>query len=80
AGEHGRGFAVVADEVRELASKTQTSTKEIALMIENLHDSAQESVNSMNMSSSVVNDLTKSINNTSARLLDLFSSLASVNE
>ncbi|HHF3177060.1 TPA: methyl-accepting chemotaxis protein [Vibrio alginolyticus] len=80
AGEHGRGFAVVADEVRELASKTQTSTKEIALMIENLHDGAQESVNSMNMSSSVVSDLTKSINNTSERLLDLFSSLASVNE
>lgn len=33
AGEHGRGFAVVADEVRSLASRTQTSTREISGMI-----------------------------------------------
>lgn len=33
AGEHGRGFAVVADEVRSLASRTQTSTREISSMI-----------------------------------------------
>ncbi|WP_405599466.1 MULTISPECIES: methyl-accepting chemotaxis protein [unclassified Pseudoalteromonas] len=36
AGEYGRGFAVVADEVRTLASRTQSSTTEIKLMIEQI--------------------------------------------
>lgn len=42
AGEQGRGFAVVADEVRTLAERAQSSTDEIAKMIQQLQAAASE--------------------------------------
>jgi len=44
AGEQGRGFAVVADEVRTLALRTQSSTNEIQITIDNLQARAREAV------------------------------------
>ena len=47
AGDAGRGFAVVADEVRALAHRTQSSTKEIELMVQNIRGGTQAAVASM---------------------------------
>jgi len=48
AGEHGRGFAVVADEVRKLAEKTQTSVKEIEVIIQKLGSESKTAITDMN--------------------------------
>ncbi|EKE77042.1 methyl-accepting chemotaxis protein [Gallaecimonas xiamenensis] len=47
AGDQGRGFAVVADEVRTLAMRTQTSTEEIAGIIQTLQQKTQSIVSLM---------------------------------
>lgn len=42
AGAAGKGFAVVADEIRQLADQTRTSTENIAKIIDELNQNAQE--------------------------------------
>ena len=48
AGEHGKGFTVVADEIKELAERTRSSTREIALVIKGVQDETQRAVDAIN--------------------------------
>ena len=50
AGEQGRGFAVVADEVRSLASRTQSSAKEVSVLVERLQSQATRAGDAMEAS------------------------------
>jgi len=50
AGEQGRGFAVVADEVRNLAGRTQSSAKEVGVLIERLQSQAMRAGEAMDAS------------------------------
>ncbi|BFM50477.1 methyl-accepting chemotaxis protein [Marinomonas sp. THO17] len=62
AGEQGRGFAVVADEVRELANKTQASTEDIHVMINDLQSGVKNAVKAINKTVEIANtsvDLTQ---------------------
>lgn len=47
AGEQGRGFAVVADEVRALAARTQSSTAEIEVTLNQLREASNAAMASM---------------------------------
>jgi methyl-accepting chemotaxis protein len=49
AGEHGKGFAVVADEIKELAERTSSSTREIALVIRGVQNETHRAVEAISL-------------------------------
>ncbi len=56
AGEAGRGFAVVADEVRKLAEESSTATKDIESLINEIKDSTDAAVASMDAGKAVIGE------------------------
>ncbi len=80
AGKHGRGFAVVADEVRNLATKTQSSTAEIRLTIENLQNDAQSLVAVMQDNTTLTESTLEQASLASATLNTVVASIQEIND
>ncbi|MFA0612116.1 methyl-accepting chemotaxis protein [Vibrio sp. 10N.222.49.B4] len=78
AGEQGRGFAVVADEVRNLAGRTQSSTKEIQLMINNLQEGSRNAIQTMNVCAATSESTVAESQNASEALQQIVIALDSI--
>ncbi|MCL1119237.1 methyl-accepting chemotaxis protein [Shewanella seohaensis] len=90
AGEQGRGFAVVADEVRSLAMRTQSSTQEIANIIQTLQSRTRAIVQLMDASqkqgaesaeqAAAAGELLKLINTDVHNIMDMSTQIAAAIE
>lgn len=80
AGEAGRGFAVVADEVRALAHRTQSSTQEIAQMVNAIQAGTHEAVDSMQATSGQAQDTLQKAQGAGQALTVITDSIGQINE
>ncbi|OCH51634.1 methyl-accepting chemotaxis protein [Vibrio sp. ZF57] len=78
AGEQGHGFAVVADEVRNLAGRTQSSTKEIQLMINNLQEGSRNAIQTMEVCAATSESTVTESQNASEALQQIVVALESI--
>jgi methyl-accepting chemotaxis protein len=56
AGEHGKGFAVVADEIHELAERTSSSTREIAIVINGVQEDTRRAVHAISQAEASITE------------------------
>ncbi|ANN63520.1 methyl-accepting chemotaxis protein [Brachyspira hyodysenteriae] len=75
AGDQGRGFAVVASEVRNLAQNSQSSAKDITLLIENIYEKINKSAETARESQAIFNDIQSKIDGT-AKIMQEISTTA----
>ncbi|SEE23350.1 methyl-accepting chemotaxis protein [Pseudomonas migulae] len=80
AGEAGRGFAVVADEVRSLAQRTQNSTEEIELMINNIQHGTGATVSALQSSAEHAGQTLRRANSAGSALEKITESISQINE
>jgi methyl-accepting chemotaxis protein len=80
AGTHGRGFAVVADEVRSLASRTQSSTREIQEMIGNLQTGVGQASTEMEKSRELAQQTVEHTRETEQALDRIRQEVGSIND
>lgn len=80
AGEQGRGFAVVADEVRSLATRTQSSAREIDEMIKALQDGVRSTVSVMEVASTKGGESSEKVEDTFSALKDIHRSVNIIND
>ena len=71
AGDQGRGFAVVASEVRNLAQNSQTSAKEITVLIEDIYEKINKSAEMARHSQDIFRDIEVKIEETSKIMSDI---------
>jgi len=80
AGEQGRGFAVVADEVRSLAQRTQESTQEIQIIIEQLQVGTKSTVAVMDQGKEQAIQSVKQANDTGGALQEITLAISVIND
>lgn len=78
AGEQGRGFAVVADEVRQLASRTQSTTSEVANVLTLLKESTEKAVASIEASDQQSQSAVEKASNAGEALDEILGSVATI--
>ncbi|MBV1911830.1 MAG: methyl-accepting chemotaxis protein [Kangiellaceae bacterium] len=80
AGEQGRGFAVVADEVRNLASRTQDSTEEINVILDELKSAADDAVSKMELSQTMADNSVSNANLAGESIQDITTKIIQIDE
>ncbi|PJZ38171.1 methyl-accepting chemotaxis protein [Leptospira levettii] len=80
AGEAGRGFAVVADEISKLSTKTASSIKSIYEMVSKNSNELKGGALSIKSSTTIIQDIIRSIGGVSQSMDKLQTTLSSQNE